>query len=70
MYRVYDIAISDEGTPYIVVNLPPDRGGPTEREAAISFAVAEAARIGWDATQITRVARTPLGGYSVSIRRA
>ena len=70
MYNVYNLAISATGAPYMVVNLSPDRGGPTNREAAIAFAVAEAARIGWSATRITRVARTPSGGYSVSIERA
>lgn len=69
MYHVYDICISEEGAPYMVVNLSPDKGGPTDRAAAIAFAQAEAARVGWTNTEITRVARTPSGGYSVSINR-
>lgn len=69
MHRIYDIMIADDGA-YLVVNLPPARGGPTDREEAIAFAIAEAARIGWTKVSISRVAKTPLGGYSVSIHRA
>ena len=68
MNRVYDIVIGDQG-PYMVVNLVPDKGGPTGREQAIAFAISEAARIGWDRTEVTRVSRTPSGGWSISIKR-
>lgn len=71
MYHVYNLAISaTSGAPYIVVNLSPDQGGPTNREAAIAFAQAEAAKIGWGATRLIRVTWTPTGGYSVSLERA
>jgi hypothetical protein len=70
MHHVYDIAISEDGgDDYLVVNLDPKRGGPTERQEALIFATAEAARIGWTRTRITRVAQTPSGGYSISIAR-
>jgi hypothetical protein len=58
------------GAPRLVVNAPPRMGGPTTREAALAFARAEVARIGWRDINITRVSRTPSGGYSITVELA
>jgi len=70
MARIYDIVIKDAGEPYIVVNLRPRLGGPTDEASAIAFAQAEARSIGWSHPRVTRVAKTPLGGFSISVSRS
>jgi hypothetical protein len=67
-WRVYQLHISENSPPRLVVNTPlPEQGGPADREAAVVFARAEASRIGWNRVQFNRVARTPSGGWSLSI---
>ena len=70
MARIYDIVINDAGEPYIVVNLRPRLGGPTDEVSAIAFAQAEARSIGWPNPRVRRVAHTPSGGYSISVSRS
>ena len=65
-FRQYTLLLGP-GSPRIVVNAPPRLGGPTTREDALAFARAEVARIGWLDIRITRVAKTPSGGYSLTI---
>ena len=69
-HRTYDIVLAFDAAS-LVVNTPlPDFGGPASREAAIAFARHEAAVIGWPQVEVTRVAHTPSGGWTVSVRRA
>ena len=69
MARAYSIVLDDAET-YIVVNLHPRLGGPTDEASAIAFAQAEARSIGWPNPRVRRVAHTPSGGYSVSVSRS
>jgi hypothetical protein len=71
MYRVYDILVDDQRPPRMVVNIKPtSTGGAIDREAALDLAAGEARAIGWTKHTFTRVARTPSGGWSITVERA